>query len=433
MILNRFQTHAPGMAAASSFLTEDQLQCSICLDVFTEPVSIPCGHNFCKACLTKHWKDKEQCQCPLCNEKFNKGLKLRVNTGFREVVENFKTLPVTAENNSPLTPGQVPCDYCSGNKFRASKTCLVCLASFCETHLEPHKRVAALKRHRLTNPVHDLEDKICTKHNKILEFFCRTEQTRVCTLCTEHSAHDTVPLEEEYVDKRAQMGKEKLEEPEIKQEQAQNYQRIKLKTQRKKKSKGKAKEKVPNQIVGPPPFSFLTEEPRHIGGYSYISENKGLSEGRFYYEVHVGGQTGWVLGVVPESMQRQKKFRPNPRNGNWIVRSGGNYCRCQQCLQMPVLRRRPERVMVFVDYEQGCLFFYDPDNAMIVYSVTGCNFSERIFLFFRPFEELSCVQRLQWKFREIFQDPESNRLYWIFAFIFVFLISYWTSLNERED
>ncbi|XP_013769118.1 tripartite motif-containing protein 47-like [Pundamilia nyererei] len=250
---------AYGMAAASSFLTEDQLQCSICLDVFTEPVSIPCGHNFCKACLTKHWKDKEQCQCPLCNEKFNKGLKLRVNTGFREVVENFKTLPVTAENNSPLTPGQVPCDYCSGNKFRASKTCLVCLASFCETHLEPHKRVAALKRHRLTNPVHDLEDKICTKHNKILEFFCRTEQTRVCTLCTEHSAHDTVPLEEEYVDKRAQMGKEKLEEPEIKQEQAQNYQRIKLKTQRKKKSKGKAKEKVPNQIRDRDGYLFLYE------------------------------------------------------------------------------------------------------------------------------------------------------------------------------
>ncbi|KAE8288580.1 E3 ubiquitin/ISG15 ligase TRIM25 [Larimichthys crocea] len=152
------------MATASPFLSEDQFQCSICLDVFTEPVSIPCGHNFCKACITRHWEGKEQCQCPLCNEKFNKGLKLCVNTGFREVVENFKKHHAKTDNNSQIKPGEVPCDCCTGSKCKALKTCLVCLTSFCETHLEPHQRVATLKGHKLTNPIPNLEDKICKKH-----------------------------------------------------------------------------------------------------------------------------------------------------------------------------------------------------------------------------------------------------------------------------
>uniref|UniRef100_A0A3Q0RT36 RING-type domain-containing protein n=1 Tax=Amphilophus citrinellus TaxID=61819 RepID=A0A3Q0RT36_AMPCI len=306
------------MAAASSFLSEDQLQCSICLDVFTEPVSIPCGHNFCKACLTKHWDSNNRCQCPLCNEKFNKGLKLCVNTGFRDVVENFKTRHVISDNNAPVKPGQVPCDCCPGNKYRASKTCLVCLASFCETHLEPHKQVAALKRHKLTDPVHNLEDKICKKHNRILEFFCRTEQTRVCTLCTEHNAHDTVPLEEEYVDKKAQMGKEKV--PEMKQKQRKKSQKMKVELQSKKKGKGgaRANSVVSDQMVGSSNFSFPNEDPQCMSGYSYVPKNRGLSEGSFFHEFQVQGRTNWVLGVVTESMQRHSTFRPNPRNQNRI-------------------------------------------------------------------------------------------------------------------
>ncbi|TNN79990.1 Tripartite motif-containing protein 65 [Liparis tanakae] len=113
------------MATAGSFLSEDQFLCSICLDVFTQPVSIPCGHNFCNACIHRHWENQEQCQCPLCNEKFKKGLKLRVNIGFREVVENFKKHHASADNNSLAKPDQVPCDCCLGKKFKATKTCLV--------------------------------------------------------------------------------------------------------------------------------------------------------------------------------------------------------------------------------------------------------------------------------------------------------------------
>uniref|UniRef100_A0AAZ3SBF6 RING-type domain-containing protein n=1 Tax=Oncorhynchus tshawytscha TaxID=74940 RepID=A0AAZ3SBF6_ONCTS len=78
------------MAFSSSLLSEEQFLCSICLDVFTEPVTTSCGHNFCMACIRTYWNSKDLYQCPLCQEKFSRRPTLRVNTTFREVVENFK-------------------------------------------------------------------------------------------------------------------------------------------------------------------------------------------------------------------------------------------------------------------------------------------------------------------------------------------------------
>ncbi|XP_051263820.1 E3 ubiquitin-protein ligase TRIM8-like isoform X3 [Dicentrarchus labrax] len=381
------------MATASPFLSEDQFLCSICLDVFTEPVSIPCGHNFCKACITRHWEGKEQCQCPLCNEKFNKGLKLRVNTGFREVVENFKKHHVIADNNQPIKPGQVPCDCCLGKKFKASKTCLVCLTSYCETHLEPHQRVAALKRHKLTNPVHNLEDKICKKHNRILELFCRNDLTRVCVLCTEHSTHDTVPLEEPYVDKRAQMKKKKAEVQEIKSKRGKKGKKPKVSVQTEREG---VDEEVEYSVEFPHLWCFHTEGLHPFHRYFFLPGYLGFSEGRFYYKVEVKGRTGWDLGVVRESVLRKRTFKPNTRNGSWIIRLENN-TNCKALHNVPdnvFLSRKPERVMVFVDYDSGLVSICDADTATMIYTFTGCKFQERIFLYYRPTEEVSSEQKL---------------------------------------
>uniref|UniRef100_G3N9Z3 B30.2/SPRY domain-containing protein n=1 Tax=Gasterosteus aculeatus TaxID=69293 RepID=G3N9Z3_GASAC len=96
------------------------------------------------------------------------------------------------------------------------KSCLVCLASYCETHLEPHLTASRLKRHQLMDPVENLEGRMCTKHDKPLELFCKSDQTCVCMLCTvlDHKNHDVVPLEEEYEEKKVEL---KLTEAEIQQ------------------------------------------------------------------------------------------------------------------------------------------------------------------------------------------------------------------------
>ncbi|XP_041650856.1 tripartite motif-containing protein 16-like [Cheilinus undulatus] len=110
-------------------------------------------------------------------------------------------------------PGEVPCDVCTGTKVKALKSCLVCLVSYCETHLETHQTVPRLQRHQLMDPVENLEDRICEKHDKLLELFCENDQRCVCMMCTytDHKTHDVVPLREEYEGKKAELGKTEAE------------------------------------------------------------------------------------------------------------------------------------------------------------------------------------------------------------------------------
>ncbi|XP_076584466.1 E3 ubiquitin-protein ligase TRIM21-like [Chaetodon auriga] len=203
------------MSAANNQMSENQFLCSICLDVFTDPVTTPCGHNFCKNCITEHWKINESCQCPMCKEAFTTRPDLRVNTFISEMVAQFRQSAQQEVSSSSSSeqqvskPGEVLCDVCTGTKLKALKSCLVCLVSYCETHLEPHLTASRLKRHQLIDPVENLEGRMCMKHDKPLELFCKTDHTCVCMLCTvlDHKTHDVVPLREEYDGKKAELRK----------------------------------------------------------------------------------------------------------------------------------------------------------------------------------------------------------------------------------
>ena len=192
------------MASSSILLCEEQFQCSICLDVFTKPVSIPCGHNFCMACISDYWEGSDQCQCPLCKRTFDSEPDLSVNTFIAEMAAFVKQSASAAVASLPdqqhyAEPGGVACDVCTGRKLKAFKSCLVCLASYCETHLEPHQRVASFMKHKLIEPVANLEDRVCKTHERPLEFFCKTDREYVCQFCTEmdHKAHNAVLIEKE--------------------------------------------------------------------------------------------------------------------------------------------------------------------------------------------------------------------------------------------
>ncbi|XP_070711717.1 E3 ubiquitin-protein ligase TRIM21-like isoform X2 [Pempheris klunzingeri] len=206
------------MAAANYLRSEDQFLCSICLDVLTDPVTTSCGHNFCKTCITEHWNTNDRFLCPLCNKAFTTRPDLCVNTLLSEMVSQFRQSAQQDASSSSSEqqvskPGEVLCDVCAGTKLKALKSCLVCLVSYCETHLEPHLTASGLKRHQLIDPVENLDSRMCTKHDKPLELFCKTDQTCVCMLCSvlDHKTHEFVPLKEEYEGQKAELGKTEAE------------------------------------------------------------------------------------------------------------------------------------------------------------------------------------------------------------------------------
>ncbi|CAL8366566.1 unnamed protein product [Lota lota] len=214
--------------ASNTSWSEENFSCPICLDVFNSPVSTPCGHNFCRTCITRFWDDKVQCKCPVCNKLFHTRPDLRVNTFISGMVDRFRS-SVRVKEQPCVEPGEVPCDVCTGTQLKAVKSCLVCFISFCQTHLEPHQRVAGLKKHRLVEPMDRLEDRMCKKHDRLLELFCQTEQVCVCQFCTEtdHKSHLVVPLKEEYEVKTAQLGKIEAEVQQMIQERKLKIKEIK--------------------------------------------------------------------------------------------------------------------------------------------------------------------------------------------------------------
>uniref|UniRef100_A0A671VTI5 Uncharacterized protein n=1 Tax=Sparus aurata TaxID=8175 RepID=A0A671VTI5_SPAAU len=458
------------MSTASCLLTEDQFLCSICLDVFTDPVTIPCGHNFCKTCITKHW-DKNDCQCPNCKKTFYTRPELQVNTFISEMA--------------------------------------------------------------LIDPVENLEGSMCTKHDKLLELFCKTDQMCVCMLCSisDHKTHDVVPLKEEYEGKKAELGKTDAEIQQMIQKRWLKIQEMKRSVELSKKdadreiaagvqvfsalkeSVERSQAKLINNIkekqretekqaegfikeleqeiselekrsseveklssykeslitfqsspslnaapptkdwtgvsVRPPSYEGtvvravnqleetlskqmknlfkaelkrvqqyavdvtldpdtaqpklvlsddgkqvehgdvkknLQDNPQRFYPCPCVLSKQSFSSGRFYYEVQVKMKTKWDLGVARESINRKGNITLSPHDGYWMIclRNKNEYYACAEPPVRLSLKCRPEKVGVFVDYEEGLVSFYDVDAAALIYSFTGCCFTHKLYPYFSP-------------------------------------------------
>uniref|UniRef100_A0A3B4FFJ3 E3 ubiquitin/ISG15 ligase TRIM25-like n=1 Tax=Pundamilia nyererei TaxID=303518 RepID=A0A3B4FFJ3_9CICH len=412
------------MSAASCLLSEDQFLCSICLEVFTDPVSTPCGHNFCKNCITQHW------------------------------------------NSSPLC--QFLCDVCTGTKLKALKSCLVCLTSYCETHLQPHQTVSGLKRHQLIDPVKSLEWMICSKHDKPLELYCKTDQRCVCAICSvsNHKCHDVVPLTEEYEAKKAGFEKTEAEIQEMIQKRkikigemkhsvqlskeeadrvtaegvqiftsliefAKSSMKALIKTieeqQRtaEKQAEGRIKElkqeiselmqrsSEVEQLTRPEDILHLIQslssvkirkvtraELKRVRDYKVkvtfdadsvqpkapqsandnckcVLSKQGFSFGRFYFELKVKTHSTWTVGVAKYmSNLKREKTKLSPENGYWTI------CSEQWKSGHPALNSEIEDVGVFIDYDEGLVCFYEINGAALIHSFIGCSFTEKLYPLF---------------------------------------------------
>ncbi|KAG5283057.1 hypothetical protein AALO_G00037820 [Alosa alosa] len=215
-------------------VSQDEFNCCVCLDLLRDPVTVSCGHSFCLNCITGCWNQEDQkgvYSCPQCRETFTPRPVLRRNTMLTEVIEKLKKTELQSDGKAPFYagPGDVECDFCIGRKHKATKSCLTCMGSYCEVHIQPHYEVTCLKKHKLVNAISQLQGKICSQHDRIIEVFCRTDKKLICMLCllNDHNGHKTVSAAAEWAENQTKLHGTKMKNKTHIQQREKELQEVK--------------------------------------------------------------------------------------------------------------------------------------------------------------------------------------------------------------
>ncbi|XP_073480427.1 E3 ubiquitin/ISG15 ligase TRIM25-like [Aquarana catesbeiana] len=169
-----------------------ELECSVCLNIYTDPVTLRCGHNFCRVCIDRVLDRQEGSggySCPECREKFQDRPALHRNITLRNIVENF----LSAQPD--LVESGVFCTHCVDSPVPAVRSCLLCEVSLCDKHLRVHKKSP---EHILCDPTLSMESRKCSVHKKILVYYCTEDDTCACMLCVigGHKGHEMESLDD---------------------------------------------------------------------------------------------------------------------------------------------------------------------------------------------------------------------------------------------
>ncbi|NXD87109.1 TRI65 protein, partial [Halcyon senegalensis] len=183
---------------------EEKLVCSICLELFRVPVTLPCGHNFCKCCISDHWHKQEEVptgikegyKCPECRRGFEQRPELEKNVTLCSVVE-------LARDGEAQVSGTERCEVAIGE--------------------------------------------LCPQHGRPLELYCRDERRCICCVCTirQCQQHRRVLFEEERSKKQALL-KESLEKT---QEESERIEQVMQKLEEQTHSIKDFSERVKSAIL----------------------------------------------------------------------------------------------------------------------------------------------------------------------------------------
>ncbi|XP_069840539.1 E3 ubiquitin/ISG15 ligase TRIM25-like [Dendropsophus ebraccatus] len=186
----------------------DELDCSICLSLYTDPVSLRCGHNFCRSCIVQVLDTQDGAggySCPDCRAEYPERPALEKNRKLGNIVERFLSSQPDMEET------RIFCTYCTKSPVPAVKSCLQCEISLCDDHLTAHNKMVD---HLLSEVTNSFDGKKCPIHKKVLEYYCPQDAACLCVSCClvgEHRGHQVELLEEASEEKKKRLRKD-LEE-----------------------------------------------------------------------------------------------------------------------------------------------------------------------------------------------------------------------------
>lgn len=174
-----------------------ELSCPICLHLYSDPVALPCGHNYCRACIwkTADTKDKTLSCCPECREAFQGVDSLQRNFKLCNIIEGFRASVPQMDGVPEPEPEPEPekmevfCDHCIDEQVLAVKTCLKCEVSLCSRHFQRHQEKESFRSHTVVATLTKEGMKGCATHHRPLEYFCSDDMTLLCATCFIEGMH----------------------------------------------------------------------------------------------------------------------------------------------------------------------------------------------------------------------------------------------------
>uniref|UniRef100_A0A672H9U4 B30.2/SPRY domain-containing protein n=1 Tax=Salarias fasciatus TaxID=181472 RepID=A0A672H9U4_SALFA len=364
------------MSAASNLLSEDQFLCSICLEVFTDPVSTPCGHNFCNQCITQHWNTKVICDCPLCKKQFRTrpelnerrvkikeirecvevftALKECVERGLKQLMERMEEEEEAREKHAEGLIRDLEEEICELMK-RSSEVEQLFLS---EDHLHLLQGFSFLKAAPPTKDWTQVSVRPSSYEGTVVRAVAQLEETL---------SKEMKKLFEADLKRKQQFAVDVTLDPDT------AHPDLILSDDGKQVSHGDVRKKLP-------------DNPERFDRHGFVLGKQSFSSGKFYFEVQVKGKTDWVLGVSKESINRKGEITVRHDEGFWMIglANGNKYFAVDTPPLFLSLSSAPEKVGVFVDYEEGLVSFYDVAAAALIYSFTGCCFTDKLLPLFCP-------------------------------------------------
>ncbi|XP_044156870.1 E3 ubiquitin-protein ligase Midline-1 [Bufo gargarizans] len=213
---------------------ESELTCPICLELFEDPLLLPCAHSLCFNCahriLVSHCANNESVesinafQCPTCRYVITLGKRgldgLKRNVTLQNIIDRFQKASVSGPNspsetrrertydtnNSMTSSEKVLCQFCDQDQAReAVKTCVTCEVSYCDDCLKAtHPNKKPFTGHRLIEPIPDshIRGLMCLEHeDEKVNMYCVTDDQLICALCKlvgRHRDHQVAALGDRY-------------------------------------------------------------------------------------------------------------------------------------------------------------------------------------------------------------------------------------------
>ncbi|XP_053292842.1 E3 ubiquitin-protein ligase TRIM8a [Pleuronectes platessa] len=158
---------------------EEELLCPICLNVFVEPIQLPCKHNFCKDCISEAWaKDNAAVRCPECNHNYSQKPALEKNFKLANIVKRFNAL------NTEKAPVVLQCVLCRrGPPLPVRKVCLRCKEPCCQVHIQTHLQQPCAAPGHLLVDAEELSAWTCPTHEEYRLLHCEEEHVALCPFC----------------------------------------------------------------------------------------------------------------------------------------------------------------------------------------------------------------------------------------------------------